>query len=297
MDAIAELQREALDFNFNTMVSAFAFPVAVVIVYRSIKISLIEQSIIFKLNFVQAALLLINTVVQLISVFHPPPSCRFPYFLYTVLSYLGLLCVDTILYLKAYYANKSSKFIAVVCVLLQVVRLYFVIQSNISVEFEVGQINLCREVETNKWVLGIIGSEAMVIIFLCSLYLMRVYKQSQLTPSAVLSTVIRQGFTYPLAICVSFIILASLLLANVASGNTRQFLNICWVLNAWLATKQVAFAHEVRQKDRAAAMNLVNQKIALTQSLNHPDAVLTDDAQSNPWDLYLGIPKARTPSI
>ncbi|KAK9760068.1 hypothetical protein K7432_016290 [Basidiobolus ranarum] len=287
MDNLKELEREALDYNFNTMVTAFAFPVAVVIVYRSALISLKESSIIFKLNFIQTSLLLINTVVQMISVFHQPLNCRFPYFLYTVLSYLSLLCVDLILYLKAYYVNKSSKFIAVICSLLQVARLFFVIQSNIHVEFVPGKLDPCRQEVTNKWILGIIGTEAVVIVFLCGLYLVRVIKQSKLTPSAIFSTIIRQGFTFPLAICLSFIILASLLLANVAPTNTRQLLSICWVLNSWLATKQVDFAHAVRKNDRISALNLVQNKISLTQSHD----VFSEGEESNPWDMYLGIPK------
>ncbi|KAK9765295.1 hypothetical protein K7432_006487 [Basidiobolus ranarum] len=226
MNTALDIEREAFDYNFNTMVSSFALPIAVVIVYRSAAIALKERSIIFKLNFIQTSLLLINTVVQMINVFYHTPNCRFPYFLYSVLSYLSLLCVDVILYLKAYYINKSSKMIAVVCILLQIARLFFVIQSNRFLEFMPGQLDSCR-VSTNKWVLGVIGTEALVILFLCSLYLVRVYKQSKLTPNAILTTVIRQGFIFPLAVCFTFIILASLLLADVAHGNTHQLLTIC----------------------------------------------------------------------
>ncbi|ORX97891.1 hypothetical protein K493DRAFT_313901 [Basidiobolus meristosporus CBS 931.73] len=144
----------------------------------------------------------------------------------------------------------------------------------------------------NRWVLGIVGTEALVIVFLCTLYLIRVYRQSKLTPNAVFSTIIRQGFTFPLAICFTFIILAALLLANVAHANTVQLLTICWVLNSWLITKQMDFAHSIHQQDRAAAAKLIHNKIALTQASHQHDALsLASEDHPVNWDIYLGIPK------
>ncbi|ORX87742.1 hypothetical protein K493DRAFT_385770 [Basidiobolus meristosporus CBS 931.73] len=267
--------------NFTTILIAFAFPIAIQGTYRSIKIALSETLLIYKLNLFQSSLLLINVVVDLVAVFYRKHDCLFQFYLYQVISYCALLLIYWILFLKAYYANKSTKFIGFVFVICQLARLAGMVQTIRSSTVFRESIGVCTVESAAKWSLLLLVSETVIVLFLSFMFMKKILTQSDYIPSKAYAMLIKHGFALPVVICIVNIIFSILMFSKIPAITVEHLLRIGWITNAWLIMKQSEHSYYLHKRDQVFESSNLQTAVmsASQQDLNAKDT----------WDLYLGV--------
>ncbi|KAK9768410.1 hypothetical protein K7432_001010 [Basidiobolus ranarum] len=274
--------------NFTTILVAFAFPIAIQGIYRSIKIALSETLVIYKLNFAQCSFFLINVVIDLLAVFYRKHSCPFQFYLYQIISFVSFLLFYLILLLKAYYASKAFKLIGVVFVLGQVGRLVGTVQTIRSSTITQESIGLCSIQSDPTWSLLLLVSETVIVVFLSFMFMKKILAQSKYIPSKVYTMLMKHGFVFPVAICVVNIIFSILLFSKISAISIDHLLRIGWIANAWLIMKQTENSHYLHKQ----GLEFDNSELHETTILsNHKDIDLQVE---DSWSRYLGVKPSGT---
>ncbi|KAK9711034.1 hypothetical protein K7432_008062 [Basidiobolus ranarum] len=267
--------------NLTTILIAFAFPIAIQGTYRSIKIALAETLVIYKLNLMQCCFFLVNVVVDLIAVFYRKHDCAFQFYLYQLISFISFLLIYLILFLKAYYASKSFKFIGVVFVCCQVCRLVGTIQIIRSSRVTQEYIGVCSVENDAQWPLLLLVSESIIVIFLSYMFVRKITTQSQFIPSKVYSMLIQHGFALPIVICAVNIVFCALIFSNLSFISVEHLLRIGWITNAWLIMKQTEHSHYLHKKE-----NIYEES---NLPINNNENRYKDEEANDSWDLYIGV--------
>ncbi|ORY00715.1 hypothetical protein K493DRAFT_298772 [Basidiobolus meristosporus CBS 931.73] len=249
--------------KLDLMIATSALPIALSNTYHAVHMALQESPMIFKLNLVQSMLLLFNEIVALSGFFKSSRNCTTLAYIYLINAYFSLLSINIILYYKTYYTTKANKLLGYLCVVLQIVETFCLVQVFINSEFINGLIGGCILSFPIYWALGLTGSVTSVIIILTLLFIIGIRRHAEFRKLGLYTSLLHEGIFFFLTILCMDVALAVLVsLQDIYSGNVLHF---GWIIKSKLMTELMLRAHRRRQERRRSRSGQTNAD----QELSH----------------------------
>ncbi|KAK9762601.1 hypothetical protein K7432_011512 [Basidiobolus ranarum] len=248
--------------NFNNTVSAMALPIALSNTWNSIRMVRKNSPLIYKLNLVQSLFLLVNAVIQLLGGLGVLFDCNARNYVYGACSYFSIVLIDMILFMKAYYTNRSNYLIIAIHVILRLVHMCCWIMIIVNTSIIVRPYGYCQMLSKELWFVGLLSTEAVIIGFLTFIFLLTLYRTHQFNPAFFYSSLIRDGLIFALSRCVIYFIITVLYLFHVAPHTEMLFFE--WTIASKLMTEQLLHSHEWRKKTTTGLSNSNTAAVSIT---------------------------------
>ncbi|ORX97216.1 hypothetical protein K493DRAFT_370025 [Basidiobolus meristosporus CBS 931.73] len=233
MSALTSQSDTVFKNNIQFMISSFALPIAISNTYHGIKMCRGRQPLIYKLNLLQATLLLINSCCMLLIMLELGWNCHTQFLLYNFTSFISIAAINAMLYLKAYSATYMIKAVAVLSKYGQVSRSTY---------------GACQMSLPSAWMIGLVSSEAVIVLFLCGLFIRVIYTQWQVKRRGIYASLMKDGIYFSLSICASVLIITTLQLLGLIGA--WELLLFGWIINSKLMTEQMKRSYAWREERR-----------------------------------------------
>ncbi|ORX80465.1 hypothetical protein K493DRAFT_389958 [Basidiobolus meristosporus CBS 931.73] len=248
--------------KLDLMIATTALPIGISNSYHAIRMALQESPVIFKLNLMQALLLLFNGIVAISDFFKPTRNCNTLAYIYLTNAYLSILSINIILFYKAYYTTKASRMMGCLCILIQIAETVCLVQVLLKSQFIDGLIGGCILSYPIYWTMGLTGSVTSIMIILTLLFIISIRRHSEFRKLGLYSSLLQEGIVFFLIILIMDLTLAVLVLVqDVYCGNV---LHLGWIVKSKLMTELMLRAHRRRKERRRS------------RGRQHKDQELTD---------------------
>ncbi|ORY00682.1 hypothetical protein K493DRAFT_405801 [Basidiobolus meristosporus CBS 931.73] len=220
-----------------------------------------DDPVIYKLNLVQTALLLINVLANIPSFFGQKTNCTTLSIITYVIHYLSLLTINTVLYIEAYYSSRRSRFIACVCIIILAVQTACLVQNLREGEFILSPNGGCQIHFPSGWSIGMAVSTSILTLFLIGMFIMNLYRLPDLDHTQAYRIMIRDSVLFGLFIClfdILFVVLESIKLLD-----TGIALTLNWVIKSRLMTVMMTIAYRRRKSHRKNSLGIVESATEL----------------------------------
>ncbi|KAK9711803.1 hypothetical protein K7432_007572 [Basidiobolus ranarum] len=241
-------QHPSLHHDVDLIIASISLPIAISNIHYGIVTVIHNKHAIYKLNLLAAVLLLVNSVVQMVGTLPSNIPCMARYLVYAVSSYISLVSLDTILYLKAKSVRPKARLITTVYILFRLLHLGIWVKLIYGVNLiYVGPgTHSCTSIAKFYDMLILIGLETTIIIYLTITFLKIIYSQYKEAPRAIYSLLLKDGLIFSLSICVFYFFITILKFAKIMA-HTDLF-SIEWVVSSKLMTEQVWRSHMWRSE-------------------------------------------------
>ncbi|KAK9765438.1 hypothetical protein K7432_006221 [Basidiobolus ranarum] len=197
------------------------------------------------------------------------------------------MLIDLILFMKAYYTNRSNYVIVAVHIILRLVHLSCWIMIMVSTSIVIKPYGSCQVVSNDLWFVGLLSTEAVIIALLTFIFLATLYRTHQFNPAHFYTSLMRDGLIFALSRCVIYFVISILYLLRVATHTEMLFIE--WTIASKLMTEQLLHSHEWRKK---TTTGLSNSNVPASSTLMPPKAFTTstfDDKNYYPLEHELSV--------
>ncbi|ORX89284.1 hypothetical protein K493DRAFT_318827 [Basidiobolus meristosporus CBS 931.73] len=265
-----------VDFEsqFRLFVVAISLPIACRDVYRSVKIVIHDDPVIYKLNLLQTFLLLVNTVASIPSFFGQSINCTVLSIANFVLHYFSLLTMNVILYLEAYYSSTRTRFVACVCALIlaaQTICLALALQGGL---FTTSPYGGCKVILTNNWNIGMSVATSILIVFLIGVFIMNLHQLPDMDRNQAYRVMIRHSVIFGIVIYVFDILFLVLEVLGLLDPGITLALN--WLIKSRLMTVMMATAYRRRKSHRKISLGAAESATELETKISYGDCQSSD---------------------
>ncbi|ORX80466.1 hypothetical protein K493DRAFT_308332 [Basidiobolus meristosporus CBS 931.73] len=246
------------------MVTAVAIPVVASNVYQSSRVAYVYNSNPHKIILVSGVILALYTLISMIDLLSGIIGCDKLFGTFQITWYCSSLLIDGIVYLRVYRPGLLSKIIAVLMLVCQVARLFFLVRTIMQAQLSINQLDICKGTVSRSNAIGTAGTEALCTLFLFAMIVKEIHHRRTKENFDWLTTVIEDGI-----VCSVGIVLTQLVLTVVAFFNRwplefSAFQYISWLLTSKLLIEQLEIYHGSRVRDKSLTANCI-----ATTSLSH----------------------------
>ncbi|KAK9760699.1 hypothetical protein K7432_014995 [Basidiobolus ranarum] len=266
----------SIDFEsqLRFFIVAVSLPVACRDAYRSIRIVIRDDPVIYKLNLVQTSLLLINILANIPSFFGQETNCTILSIITYTIHYLSLLTINIILYIEAYYSSRRNRLIACVCILILAVQTACLVQNLRGGEFALSPHGGCKIHFPTGWSIGMSVATSVLMLFLIGMFIMNLYRLPDLDHNQAYRIMIRDSAMFGLAIYLFDILFVILEAIKIVDPGIALTLN--WVIKSRLMTVMMTIAYRRRKSHRKASLGIVESSTELETKISYGDCHASD---------------------
>ncbi|ORY04718.1 hypothetical protein K493DRAFT_311260 [Basidiobolus meristosporus CBS 931.73] len=239
--------------NFNNTVAAMALPVAISNTWSSIQMVSRNKPFIYKINLAQSLFLLVNAIIQMLGGLGALFNCDARNYTYGACSYFSIVLIDMVLFMKAYYTNRSNLYIIASMVVLRLVHMSCWVMILLNTTIVNGLYESCQNTSKELWFVGLLSTEAVIIAFLTVSFLITLYRTHQFSPAYFYSSLMRDGVIFAVSRCLIYFIITILYLLHVAPYTELLFVE--WTIASKLMTEQLLHSHEWRHNTTTGISN------------------------------------------
>ncbi|ORX96109.1 hypothetical protein K493DRAFT_301116 [Basidiobolus meristosporus CBS 931.73] len=214
-DAIEYAQ---LHDSITIVMIGISLPLALEGAYHATRIAMKETALVYKLNFIQALVRCINSLLEVILEMRTDKDCFAITIQYHTTSFISLSCIHLILYLKAYHTALSTKLVAFICIALQGLEMFCLIEMFSHFNYTKGPLGGCTIHFPLAYTLTLVSTTTTIMILLSAIFVFNIIHLSRFNNKGIYRILARDGAIFALVIITCDIALAITITLNVANS-------------------------------------------------------------------------------
>ncbi|ORY03257.1 hypothetical protein K493DRAFT_297516 [Basidiobolus meristosporus CBS 931.73] len=239
------IENAILHDSVTMVIIGLSLPLALEGAYHATRIALKETALVYKLNFIQALVRCINSVLEVILEMRTDKDCFAIAVQYHTTSFISLSCIHLILYLKAYHTSFSTKLVAFVCISLQAVEVFCLIQMFSHFRHTKGVLGGCTIHFPIAYTLTLVSGTTTIMIFLSAIFVYNIIRLSRFNNKGFYRILARDGAIFGLVIIFCDIALAITITLNVT--NSWYLLYVGWAVKSKMMSEMMQTTHSRRK--------------------------------------------------
>ncbi|KAK9768311.1 hypothetical protein K7432_001149 [Basidiobolus ranarum] len=239
------MEQALLEDTITAVIIGLSLPLALDSAYQATRMVFKEPALIYKLNFIQAWVRCICSLLEVGLELQTNKDCYTITIQYHVAAFISLSCIHTILYLKAYYTSLSTKLVAVICVSLQGLGVFCLIQMFANYEHTKTMLGGCIINFSTWYTLALLSCTTTIMILLSSIFVYNIIRLSRFNNRGFYRILARDGAIFGIVIVFCDIILAVTTVLNFT--NSWYLLYVGWTIKSRLMSEMMLATHNRRK--------------------------------------------------
>ncbi|KAK9695275.1 hypothetical protein K7432_013054 [Basidiobolus ranarum] len=236
------------------MITAIAIPIAASNMYQSLKVAYTNNSTSHKISFVAGMILALFTLISVVEVFSQKVGCDRLFGTFQTTWYLSSFLIDLVIYIRVYRSGLLSKIIAVLTLVCQAGRAYFLVRIIMEAQSSLNQLDLCRSVVTKMNSVGTVGTEALCTLLLFVMVVKEIHHRRTKENLDWLTTMVEDGIIYSVGVAIVQIVLTVVTFWGRWPQEFSVFQYISWLITSKLLIEQLEIYQNNRSNNKSLAV-------------------------------------------